>query len=232
MTPSAAIEPLSVIVLAGGASTRMGQNKLWLTLDGQPLIERVLRRIRPISDDIIISANEPAPYARSARTLGITAQTVTDHYAGAGPLAGLHAGLLAARHDLTLLIAGDMPFISIDLVRTLAGLAQGYQAVIPMAPVRHVAKRRYPQPERGALVEQTLHALYRRSCLPAIARRLDAGEHQMLSFYADVRTRYVAPETMQAVDPGLLSFFNVNTPDDWQEAQRLAHAAGQKGTQS
>lgn len=229
MTVEPACEPLSVIILAGGASTRMGQNKLWLMLDGQPLIARVLRRVLPVASEIILSANDAQPFAPLLGALPVPVIVAPDQYAGAGPLAGLHAGLTAARHELALLLAADMPFVNLPLVRHLCGLAADYDAVIPMAPVRHIAKRRFPRPEPGALVEQPLHALYRRACLPAITARLDAGEYQMLSFFADVRTRYAAPEALRPFDPHLLSFFNVNTPDDWLEAQQLAQTADAAG---
>jgi len=228
MNAAAADEPLSVLILAGGASTRMGQNKLWLMLDGQPLIERVIRRVLPVAQEIILSANDEAPFAELLRRLPAPMRVAHDRYDGAGPLAGLHAGLSAARHDLTLLLASDMPFVSLPLIAYLLRLAPGHDAVIPMAPARHVAKRRFPQPEPGALIEQPLHALYRRSCLPALTRRLNCGEYQMLSFFGDVRTRYVPVEELRAIDPELLSFFNVNTPGDWQEAQQLARSAERK----
>jgi molybdopterin-guanine dinucleotide biosynthesis protein A len=69
-----------------------------------------------------------------------------------------------------------------------------------------------------------LFAVYRRTCLAAIAACLDAGDHRMFSFFAAVRTRYVKPDDLRVLDPDLRSFFNVNTPDDWRAAQQLAGA--------
>lgn len=212
---------VSVIILAGGGSTRMGQNKLWLSLGDYPLIEHVTRRICPLASEIIVSANDAQPFAEMQNRLSVPLRVVADTFSGVGPLAGLHAGLSAARSDLALLIAADMPFVIVALGRLLVGLADGFDAVVPLIPSPLIAKPRVPRPLPGELIEQPLYAVYRRTCLPAITARLAARDYQMFDFLADVRTRYVVPAEMSAVDPDLRSFFNVNTPDDWREAQRL-----------
>jgi molybdenum cofactor guanylyltransferase len=94
--------------------------------------------------------------------------------------------------------------------------------VVPLIPSPHITKPRIPMPKPGELVEQPLFAVYRRSCLRAIAACLDAADYRMFSFFANVRTRYVTPDELRVYDPELRSFFNVNTPDDWRDAQRLA----------
>ena len=139
-------------------------------------------------------------------------------YPGYGPLAGMQAGLSAAGNDLALVVAADMPFLSIALIKRMIELAEGYDGVVP-----HIydARKRIGAPE-------PLHALYRRTCLPAIERHLAAADRQVLCFFDEVHIRTVAPEEIRAIDPNLLSFFNVNTPADWQEARRLAAQAKQK----
>lgn len=207
---------LSVLILAGGRSRRMGQDKIWMALDGVPLVERVVRRVLPVAGEILFSANAPERFAALACALsqqGVPAQVVADLYPGAGPLAGIHAGLTAARHDWLLALAADMPFVDLALVEGLAGLAAGADAVVPQMP----------HPETGALTWEPLHALYRRSCLPAIAARLAAGERRVQCFLPDVQVRAVAAEEIARFDPAGLSFFNVNTPDEWQRAQLLQH---------
>jgi molybdopterin-guanine dinucleotide biosynthesis protein A len=193
----------------------MGQDKLWMELDGQPLVERVVRRALPLASEVLFSTNAAGRFAaliRSLRAERVSAQVVADHFPAAGPLAGLHAGLSASRNDLLLALAADLPFVSLPLVRHTIGLAAGYDAVIP----------EIPHPRTGKPVREPLHALYRRSCLPAIAARLAAGERQALCFLPDVQARFVAADEVARFDPGLLSFFNINTPDDWRQAQRLA----------
>jgi molybdopterin-guanine dinucleotide biosynthesis protein A len=198
------VQPISIIVLAGGASQRMGANKALLTFDGQEtLIARVARHMRPLTDDLLLVTNTPELYA----DLGL--RQTGDLYPGKGPLAGLHAGLSAARHDWALALACDMPLVDHRLVRYMILLSQGQQAVVP-------------RPATGAL--EPLHALYSKSCLPVIEERLLAGDLRMISFYAAVRVRYVEAEEIAIFDPQGRSFSNANTPEDWQRLKLLIQA--------
>lgn len=208
------MEPLTLLMLAGGRSRRMGQDKLWLLLDGVPLIERAVRRALPLAAEVLLSANDSPrceALAGRLRQEGVPAHVVADLYPTAGPLAGLHAGLTAAQHDLLLALAGDMPFVNLALVEQMVGLAPGFDVVAP----------RLPHPATGELAWEPLHALYRRTCLPALTARLATGERRVQSFFADVRVREVPAAEIARLDPGGLSFFNVNTPEEWRQAQGL-----------
>ncbi|MEZ4768204.1 MAG: molybdenum cofactor guanylyltransferase [Caldilineales bacterium] len=191
---------MSVMVLAGGDSRRMGTNKALLELpSGETLIERVLNTLRPLSDDLLIVSNTPDLYAH------LDARQVSDEFAGAGPLAGLHAGLHAARHDWTFAVACDMPLVDHRLVRFMAVLTEGYDAIVPWVD--------------GEL--EPLHALYNKRCLPAITGHLEAGHRRMIAFLGDVRVRRVEANEIALFDPEGRSFFNANTPEDWQRLQEL-----------
>jgi molybdopterin-guanine dinucleotide biosynthesis protein A len=206
------VERASVLILAGGRSRRLGQDKVWLMLDGQPLVERVARRVLPIADEIIFSTMAPDRFADLARSLPVPVQIVPDQQPGRGPLEGIRAGLAIARCELVLALATDLPFVSLPLLAHMVEIAAGLDAVVPQIHHRH----------SGVLALEPLHALYRRSCLPAIAARLAVGDNVAYSFLDDVRARHLCPEEIQAFDPDFLSFFNVNSPDDWREALRLA----------
>jgi molybdopterin-guanine dinucleotide biosynthesis protein A len=206
-----------VLILAGGRSRRMGRDKIWQPLgaDGVPLIERVVARLRPLAEEILFSANAPEPFAALVSSLqhqGVPAQVVPDRFPGAGPLAGLHAGLSAARCDLLLAVAGDMPFISPMLVKHMVTLMYGFDVVIP----------ELPHPRTFEPVKEPLHAIYRQSCLRAVTARLAADERPMVGFLPDVRVRIVQPDELRVFDPELRSFFNVNTPEDWRVAEELS----------
>ena len=208
-------QPLSLLILAGGKSTRMGQDKAWLMLDGRPLVMRVIGRVLPLVDEVIVSTNQPDLFDAWLPSLTVPACTVADRYRGAGPLAGLHAGLLVARHDLVLTLATDMPFVNPTLVGYLAQLATGadVDAVVPQVP----------SPETGQIGLEPLHAIYRRICLPAIESCLEADQRRVMSFLDRVRLRVVSPDEIRPHDPLFRSFANVNTPQDWSDSQRLGH---------
>ncbi len=210
-------EPLSVILLAGGKGSRIGLDKPFLGYQGELLILRLARRVLPIAAELIFSANDVDQYAALAWVLRgtVPVRAVADNYPNAGPLAGLEAGLFAARHDLALLLAADMPFVSLPLLEYMRGLAAEYDVVVP----------RVPDPQTGDVSHEPLHAFYRRSCLPAIAHQLAAGRRRVISFLSEVRVREVPPEEAAQFDPEGLSYFNINTPGDWERAQRLLDAA-------
>ncbi len=134
-------EGLSVLILAGGRSRRMGQDKSWMVLDGMPLVERVVRRVLPLADEVLLSREHRRNLLTSSRGLSaVPARVVADLYPDAGPLAGLHAGLGAARNDLMLALAGDMPFVSQALVQHMVALAPGFDAVICEVPSRRTGE--------------------------------------------------------------------------------------------
>jgi molybdopterin-guanine dinucleotide biosynthesis protein A len=201
---------ISALILAGGPSRRMGRDKSWLTLDGTPLVEYVARRILPLADELIISSNSPERLDPFLAALSIPARAVADQAPSQGPLSGISAGLQVARHDLVLVLAVDMPFVQLGLLRYMAGLAGAYQAVVPQVP----------DPRSRRLRPEPLHAFYRRSCLAPISERLARQSRRVVSFLPDVRTRWVLPDEISQFDPSFISFRNLNTPSDWDSAFR------------
>jgi molybdopterin-guanine dinucleotide biosynthesis protein A len=185
---------LTGLVLAGGSSRRMGRDKAWLELGGRTLIRIVLDRLASICKEVLIVAGDPTPYS----DLGF--RLVADVFPGVGVLGGLHAGLLAASCELALAVGCDMPFLNAELLLAFAGWAEGYDAALL---------------RKGELLEP-LHAVYRRTCVRPIEEAIRAGERRVVSFFDQVSVRYVTPEQVSSLDPGLRSFWNVNTEEDWR----------------
>jgi len=191
---------LTGLILAGGASSRMGENKALLALEGRKLIERVADALAALTDDILIIANEAEPYRFLDRPI------IPDIRPGYGPLMGLYSGLKAARGELALLAAVDMPFLSPDYLRFLLSLAPGYDVVIP-----RTGHRLHP-----------LCAVYRReSCLPAIEQAIARGQRRLIAFHPQMRVRQVDEAELRRVDPDLRVLMNVNTPEELEAARRL-----------
>jgi len=186
---------ISIIILAGGQSRRLGRDKSLLELDGQPLIARTVRTLVPLSDDLVVVTNHAARY----ENLALPVRYVPDKVRGLGSLMGLYSGLKAAHHGHALAVACDMPFLNLSLLRYMASLAQDHDVVIPRL---------------GEFLEP-LHALYGRTCLPVMARLLEEGRRQIIAFFPEVRARYVGEDEIDRYDPLRLSFVNVNTPQDW-----------------
>jgi molybdopterin-guanine dinucleotide biosynthesis protein A len=142
----------------------MGVNKALIEIQGQPMVSRSVAELAAITDEILISSNDPAPYAF------MRLPVIPDLYPGQGPLAGLHAALVHTRRSLVLLLACDLPLIHSGLLLQLVRRARGYDAVVP----RTSDERVHP-----------LCAVYRRTCLKRIDSNLASRQNKMTAFLED-----------------------------------------------
>lgn len=165
--------------------------------DGLTLLDHVLRVVEQLSDDLVVVAN----VARYAGYSG--ARVVGDVYCGAGSLGGIYSGLLAVRHQFALVVACDMPFLSLPLWQYMLALPRDYDVLMPRL---------------GGQFEP-LHAVYSRNCLAPIDRLLRSGCYKIVQFLPEVVVRYVEESESDALDPQRLSFFNANTPEDLAQAE-------------
>lgn len=170
----------------------MGRDKLALDVDGETLLTRTVRRLAGFCGEVLVVGREVSVDA------AVPVRGVPDVMPGNGSLGGLLTGLELARGDRCVVVAGDMPFLNPALLARLAELADGYDGAVPMI---------------DGLVEP-LHACYSVGCTTAIRRRLEAGRRQIVGFFDEVRLRYVERAELERFDPRLLSFVNVNTPDE------------------
>ncbi|MFQ5934649.1 MAG: molybdenum cofactor guanylyltransferase [Dehalococcoidia bacterium] len=199
---------LSGVVLAGGQSKRLGRNKAIEKIGEQPLIERVIQRLSQVtSETIVIVADEGKSAALS---LPPWVRTAADLYPGCGSLGGIFTGLSTAQGDYSVVVAVDMPFLNVDLLRFMVDLISEYDAVVPVISGR-------PEPT---------HAIYAKNCVGPIERRLQAGELKIAGFFEDVNVGYVEEDEIEAFDPNHLSFFNINTQKDLDKALALEAEAG------
>lgn len=205
--------PLSVAILAGGQSRRMGRDKAMLSLwpGGPPLLRMVIDIVAPLADDVFVVASDRPAYAE----FGV--RVVPDAHPGAATLGGIATAIAAARTDATLVVACDMPLLSAPLVRHLRDTPRDYDVLVPVL----AGESR----QGGRLVRQTLHAIYRPACLPPIKERIRAGALQVIGFFPEVRVHEVTEDEVRRFDPELRSFHNANTPEaaavaaDWLRRQ-------------
>jgi len=191
---------VSGIVLAGGQSLRLGMDKSFVNVKGQPLIEQIVAKLSRLSDDVIIVTNSLEKYNH------LKAKLVGDIYPGKGSLGGIYSGLRAAANFYSLVVACDMPFLNLNLLRYMILLARGHDVVIPRI---------------GGLPEP-LHAIYSKNCLEPIDGLLARGGLKIIDFFSEVRVRWVEEDEVDIFDPQHLSLFNVNTPSDLEEMKKRA----------
>ncbi len=196
---------VSAVVLAGGLSRRLGRDKAVEPLGGEPLIGRVLSRVAQVADETVVVLNDAARAAKLP--LGEDVVTVVDRYPNSGSLGGIFTGLEAARAEWVIVVACDMPFLNVELLRRILSLRAGRDAVVPVVEGR-------PEPT---------HAAYSKRCLPHIERRLQANDLKISRFFEHVDVEYLPQSAVDELDAGHLSFFNVNTEQDLERAKRMVN---------
>ncbi len=194
---------LTISIQAGGNSRRMGQDKALLPFAGQPLIVRLVERLRPFADQLIVTTNRPQDYAFLSLPL------YPDVKPGLGALGGLLTALQAAQMPYVGVVACDMPFAHGGLLRFGASYLE-----------RHRADVFIPQSAQGL---EPLHAVYRReTCLPAVEAALQRGKRRMIAWFADVHVVTAGRALWGRWDEEGVLFWNVNTPDEFRAAEALA----------
>lgn len=189
------------VILAGGKSSRMGQNKALLPIDGISNIERIVQILRKDFTDISIVTNNKDSY--EFLQLPMTEDRVKEK----GPLAGIQAGLLASPQETNFFVACDMPFVSVEVAKRLVELSDGYDAVVPV-----IDGRQHP-----------LFAVYKKSVLPELEKCLLANELRLIHLLDKVNTNYVT-EAFLNLEIAKMDkvFYNMNHPSEYEEAKKIA----------
>ena len=185
------------IILAGGKSERLHEDKPSLRVAGELIIENMVRLFGQLFEKTILSV------ARGSRVRLPGCEIVEDEFPGS--LGGIYSGLRAAGTRVAFAAACDMPFINPDLVRYQAKFARDYDVVIPRT--------------RAGL--EPLHAFYSTSCLEHIRAQLLEGRLTVRDFFDRVRVKEIGPDEIARFDPEELSFFNINTRADLRKAEEI-----------
>jgi molybdenum cofactor guanylyltransferase len=206
--------PISAAALAGGQSRRMGTDKALLPFvaGGEPMLAVVLKRLSAVADDVLVVANDREKYA------AFGARVVPDLRPDVGALGGIQAAIASSEHDYCLVVACDMPFLSLPLLRRMADEPRDYDVLVPLIPGES-------RQRSDGLVFQTLHAIYSKECLPYIEKRIMEGKKQVVAFFEDVRVRTLDVAEITRWDANLQSFFNANTPEALRTAAQLLSVA-------
>lgn len=193
------------LILSGGKSSRMDENKAFVEIGGQRIVEIIIDRFSHHFNEIIIITNEPEQY----RQLGVKVET--DIIPGRGPLSGLHAGLAYANGDVAFAVACDMPFIDMRLARYMLGLLPGYDVVAPRVGERF----------------QPLFAAYSRSCLPIFEDCLQGGRLKVSRVYEEeLKVKYINEQEVSRFGNPEVIFCNVNCRENLIKARGIARRVG------
>jgi molybdopterin-guanine dinucleotide biosynthesis protein A len=194
---------LSVAIQSGGQSERMGEDKAQKHFLGRPLIQRVIERLQPIADDLLVTTNHPEPYAF------LNIPLFTDLKPGHGALGGLYTGLFSAKHSVVAVAACDMPFANAELFKAASEIIVKEEADVVIAKT-----------EAGY---EPFHAVYRReTCIPAIESAMDTNQWRVNGWFPKVKMRLLTPNEVRRYDPNGLAFLNINTPEEFEQAEQRA----------
>ena len=186
--PMIVVMQATLLVLAGGEGRRMGRTKAWLEVGETTLLGWVIDRLAPVFSEVIVSFAEP----EQVREL-MPYRIVFDRKPSAGPLAGLEAGLGAAKNDVTFAVACDMPYVTQEVAEMAVAASAGCDAAIPRIDGR---------------AEPTC-AAYRRSALARITAALDAGQYKASDLAEQLEVTW-----LEGLEPHL--FRSLNGPDDYE----------------
>lgn len=198
---------MTSVILAGGRSSRFGCSKAFEPVGGKSLIQWVVDRLTPLSKEILIVTARSGDFAYSPSPM---IKRVIDIYPGKGPLGGIYSGLVASLCSRAIVVACDMPFLSVALLDYMAQFIPAFDVVVP----------------RMKEMVEPLCAIYSKNCVVPIQRLLERNELAIRELFAAVRVKYVDEDNIDKLDPGHLSFFNVNTRADLNRARRLVLLKG------
>ncbi|MFZ4858006.1 MAG: formate dehydrogenase accessory sulfurtransferase FdhD [Desulfuromonadaceae bacterium] len=190
------IEGITGVILAGGASRRMGSNKALLEVDGRAIISRTYRTLASLFHEVIIVTNSPDDYDF------LPCRKVPDIYANFGSIAGLHSALTHSSTAHTFVTACDMPFLDQSIIRYLCHLQQeeGFEATIPSS-------------EGG---QEPLHGVYSAVCKDIFERAIQSGERKVVDILKKIKIRDVTYDEVRSIGGRSASFLNVNTPEEYE----------------
>ncbi|WP_057911855.1 molybdenum cofactor guanylyltransferase [Peribacillus muralis] len=194
----------TMLLLAGGKSSRMGENKALLTIDGDVNISTVASELKKVSQNVLVITNSFEDYRFLQLPL------IADLHKDQGPLGGLHAGLTASNTQLQFLTACDMPFVRATAINEMiSNYEPAFDAVIPEI--------------NGRI--QPLFAVYHKSCLPILTDCLVKNELKMSRFLEKISVKFIKETGFSLYHENPASFqhlfFNMNTREDYQEAVHI-----------
>lgn len=194
------------MILAGGAGSRLGTEKSLLKFGRKPLICWTAEKLKMAANEVIIVARDESQ-AALLHELPIDAVFTCDSISGYGPVAGLEAGMRRARGRMVFATGCDLPFLNVKVIEKLFEMAESYDAAVPV--------------KQGGMMEP-LHAVYdREKMLKACTAAVKRGERRIQAPLRDLKVNRIPVDLFRPIDPGLLTFFNINTPENLEEARRL-----------
>ena len=190
-------QSITGIILSGGKSIRMGENKAFLEVRGKRMLDHTVALLQEIFGQVILVTNELLEYSY------LNLEIAVDLIPKRGPLIGIYTGLFYSSYPYSFITACDMPFLNRKIIEYMLTITKNYDVVIP-----HLNDGYHP-----------LHALYSKRCLKFIEELISEDNLKITDFFNRVKVREVPSDEIVSLDPDLRSFLNINTPKDLEKIQ-------------
>ncbi len=186
----------TAVILSGGESRRMGRDKAGIEIDGKPLLQHAVDVLAPLFAEVLVSVH--------ARRFDSDLPQVVDAFAGRGPMVGIASALAAIKTDWLFVAGCDMPYLSPQLIRHMAGKRRRHDAVLA-----EIGGRLQPMPAFYA----------KNACLPAMQTRIEQGRRSLLRLIPSLHTVILTEDDLRPFDSALRSFSDFDTPEDLTAAE-------------
>lgn len=196
------------IILAGGRNTRMGLHKALLKINGETIIESIIKQMFLLFEEVIIITNAKEIFNTLRYTSHCNRRAIRvlpDIIPNKGPLGGIYSGLVYSKTKYNFIAACDMPFINLELVKYMMKNVRNYDVIVPRT-------------EKGY---EPLHAIYSKDCIVHIERQIKQNNLKTTNFFTKVKIKEIGERVVRGIDPLLRSFFNINSNADYQQVLNI-----------
>ena len=190
------------VILAGGKNSRFsGKNKALVHIGGKRILDRIYEVFTLLFDKIILVTNDPVQYMEWDLDI------VTDIFPIRSSLTGIHTGLFYITTPYAFFVACDIPFIKKELIKILLdGVEPSIDIVIP-------------ETSKGF---EPLCSVYSKRCFKPIEEQLEKKSFKIQQVFQKLRVKKISEDILRAIDPELVSLYNINTPEDLARAEQSA----------
>ncbi|MBI2252793.1 MAG: molybdenum cofactor guanylyltransferase [Armatimonadetes bacterium] len=189
---------INCFILGGGKSSRLKSNKLFLKWNDKTILEHLYNKLSLIFKEIYIIVDNKKKY------LDLKYPLLEDDYEAKGPLGGIYTGLKLSSAFYNFFLACDMPLINLDLIKFICEETKGFDIIIPK-----IKNKLEP-----------LCCIYSKMCLPYIKEQLIKNQLKIIDFFSKVKVKYIEEKKIIKFDPKLISFYNINTREDYYKAYK------------
>ncbi|RUM47803.1 MAG: molybdenum cofactor guanylyltransferase [Hydrogenothermus sp.] len=191
---------LSCIVLAGGKSKRMGKDKAFLDFKGKPFLRHILEKLSEISDNIVVIVNKDFSNYSGIIEGFPQVSLVKDLFPYEGPLNGVISAKNYVKHEKVLISTCDIPVISTELIKYLAGKIEGYDMVLPI-----VNEKRQP-----------FNTVYKKNSLEIAENIFKNGNRSLMKWIDNLKKVVINENEIKNFKNAIYMYQSINTPEDYK----------------